>query len=69
MKSSGKAVMKLIIFGVTGHQELHMPLDDLEVEDLEVGREFPFNGQIYEIRSLFETEDGGIRMNVVLVMD
>jgi len=45
-----------------------MPLESLDVEDLEVGREFAYNGQIYEIRSLSETSDG-ILMNVVMVME
>ncbi len=61
--------MDVIIFGITGHREVRMPLDDLEVDDLEVGREFAFSGQIYEIRSLAEAEAGGILMNVVLVME
>ena len=45
-----------------------MPLEDLEVEELEVGREFVFDGMIYEIRSLMETDEG-IMMNVVIVME
>ncbi len=56
--------MNAIIFGITGHRELRLPLEQLEVEDLEVGRDFVFNGTIYEIRSLVETDDG-ILMNVV----
>jgi hypothetical protein len=60
--------MDVIIYGITGHRELRMALEDLEVEDLEVGTEFAFHGQIYEIRSLTDT-DTGILMNVVMVMD
>ncbi len=58
--------MNVIIFGITGHRELRLPLEQLELEDLEVGRDFVFNGTIYEIRSLVETDDG-ILMNVVEV--
>ncbi|MCZ6472568.1 MAG: hypothetical protein O7A08_03950 [SAR324 cluster bacterium] len=60
--------MNVIIFGITGHRELRLPLEQLEVEDLEVGREFVFDGKIYEIRSLVETDDG-ILMNVVVAME
>ncbi|MCZ6627335.1 MAG: hypothetical protein O7E56_03800 [SAR324 cluster bacterium] len=60
--------MNVIIFGITGHRELRLPLEQLEVEDLEVGREFVFDGKIYEIRSLVETDDG-ILMNVVMAME
>lgn len=60
--------MDIIIYGITGHRELRMPLESLDVEDLEVGREFAYNGQIYEIRSLSEMNDG-ILMNVVMVME
>ncbi len=60
--------MNVIIFGIIGHRELRLPLEQLEVEDLEVGREFVFDGKIYEIRSLVETDDG-ILMNVVMAME
>jgi len=45
-----------------------MPLEQLEVEELEVGRELVFGGKIYEIRSLTEM-DAYILMNVVVVME
>ena len=60
--------MEVSIFGITGHRELRMPLEELEVEDLEVGRELVYGGKIYEIRSLTEL-DTGLLMNVVLTME
>ena len=60
--------MDVSIFGITGHRELRMPLEELEVEDLEVGREFVYEGKIYEIRSLTEL-DTGLLMNVVVTME
>ncbi len=60
--------MDICIFGIVGHRELRMPLEQLEVEELEVGREMVFAGKIYEIRSLTEMEDY-ILMNVVIVME
>ena len=66
--SAPRKRMNVIIYGITGHRELRMPLENLEVEDLEVGREFVFDRKIYEIRSLTETDEG-ILMNVVIVME
>lgn len=60
--------MDINIFGIVGHREITMPLDQLEVEELEVGRELVFDGKIYEIRSLTEMDDY-ILMNVVVVME
>ena len=60
--------MNIRIFGISGHREISMPLEDLEVEELEVGREMVFAGKIYEIRSLTEMDDH-ILMNVVIVME
>lgn len=60
--------MDVSIFGITGHQELRLPLEELEVEDLEVGREFVYKDKIYEIRSLTELESR-LLMNVVVTME
>lgn len=60
--------MDISIFGIVGHREVSMPLEQLDVEELEVGREMIFGGKIYEIRSLTEM-DGHILMNVVIVME
>ena len=59
--------MDINIFGIIGHREVTMPLEQLDVEELEVGRELVFEGKIYEIRSLTEMHDH-ILMNVVIVM-
>lgn len=58
--------MNVIIFGVVGYKEIRMPLEELEVDELEEGREFFLKGAIYEIRSINETERG-ILINVILV--
>lgn len=60
--------MEIRIFGIIGHREVLMPLEQLEVEELEVGRELVYGGKIYEIRSLTEMDDH-ILMNVVIVME
>ena len=60
--------MDINIFGIIGHREVTMPLEQLDVEELEVGRELVFEGKIYEIRSLTEMHDH-ILMNVVIVME
>lgn len=58
--------MRLLIYGLMGHAgKVEMLLEDLEVEDLEVGREFEYEGSIYEIRSVFQSE-GEVSLNVVL---
>ena len=60
--------MKVSIFGITGYREITIPLEELAIEDLDVGREFVFNNQIYEIRSIAEIENKVI-MNVVQTME
>ncbi len=45
-----------------------MPLENLDIEELDVGREFVFDGKIYEIRSIANVERG-ILINVVQSMD
>lgn len=60
--------MDISIFGIIGQREVLMPLEHLDVEELEVGRELVFDGKIYEIRSLTEMDDH-ILMNVVIVME
>ena len=60
--------MDVYIYGITGEREVVMPLENLEVDDLDVGREILFKGVIYEIRSINELEKG-ILINVVQTMD
>lgn len=61
--------MDVIIYGLQGHSGgLRVSLDDLELDELEEGREFIFGGRIYEIRSITETA-GGTLLNVVLALD
>ena len=58
--------MNVAVYGLIGHSgKLEMPLDSLDVEDLEPGGEFEFEGNLYEIRSVQENKDQ-IRINVVL---
>lgn len=59
--------MDAIIYGITGHREIVLPLDEMEIDELDIGEEFVFKGQIYEIRSLSEIERG-LLMNVVQIM-
>ena len=56
--------MDVFIYGITGHREVSMPLENLEVEELEVGGQFIFKGLVYEIRSVAELEEK-LLINVV----
>ena len=60
--------MNITIFGILGQRSVEMPLEKLDIDDLEVGREFLFRGKVYEIRSIAET-DTGFLINVVLIME
>ena len=58
--------MTLTVYGLMGHSgKLEMPLEQLDVEELEPGGEFEFEGNLYEIRSVQEDHEA-IRINVVL---
>lgn len=60
--------MNVTVYGLAGHAgRVHLPLEVLEVEELEAGREFEYNGRVYEIRSVMQG-DQGVRINVVMVM-
>ena len=60
--------MNVTIYGIIGQKTVNMPLDNLEIDDLDVGREFVFKGKVYEIRSITEQEDNFL-INVVLIME
>jgi hypothetical protein len=61
--------MDVIIYGLVGHAgSVRMPLEELDVDDLAVGREFPLNGKVYEIRSIQQGE-GVIHLNVVMILE
>lgn len=60
--------MNVTIYGINGKKSVVMPLDDLEIDELEEGREIVFSGRVYEIRSIFEQEDNYL-INVILVME
>lgn len=61
--------MDAIIYGLVGHAgSVRIPLDALELDDLATGREFAYQGKIYEIRSVQETERD-LHLNVVMIMD
>ena len=50
--------MIINIYGLVGHAgRYQMPMDELEVSDLETGEEFIFNGRVYEIRSVHHMDD------------
>jgi hypothetical protein len=58
--------MNITVYGLVGHSgKLELPLESLDVEDLEPGEEFEFEGNLYEIRSVQENNEH-IRINVVL---
>lgn len=61
--------MDAIIYGLVGHAgSISMPLEDLDLDDLATGREFAYQGRIYEIRSITEG-DSTVQMNVVMIME
>jgi hypothetical protein len=66
MDSQGTMVT---IYGLLGHAgRLQLPLEALEVADLEPGEEFIYNGKVYEIRSVIR-EGEEITLNVLLAMN
>ncbi len=60
--------MNITIFGIVGQQSVEMPLEKLDIDELEVGREFLFRGKVYEIRSIADTVNGFL-INVILIME
>lgn len=61
--------MNITIYGLLGHaHKLKLPIESLDMEDCMPGEEFPFNGRVYEIRSVSPTHDG-VSINVSLVMN
>lgn len=61
--------MNVTVYGLAGHAgRVELPLEALEVEELETGQEFEYNGRVYEIRSVMEGAQG-VRINVVMAVD
>jgi len=61
--------MDIKIFGLVGHSGgVTMRLEDLELDELDLGREFIYRGHIYEIRSVMEQGDALV-INVVATME
>ena len=61
--------MDVTIYGLVGHAgSIRLDLEDLDLDDLAPGREFSYQGKIYEIRSVQE-RDSGLHMNVVMIME
>lgn len=57
------------IYGLMGHAgKLQLPLEELDVESLEPGEEFPYQGRIYEIRSVTRTGNE-VFINVMLAVN
>lgn len=60
--------MNITVYGLVGHAgKVDLPMESLELDELEAGREFEYNGRIYEIRSVAEY-DQGFRINVVMAV-
>lgn len=60
--------MNVTVYGLVGHAgRVELPVESLELEELEAGREFEYNGRLYEIRSVNESEEG-VRINVVMAV-
>ncbi len=60
--------MNVSVYGLVGHSgHLELSLEDLDVESLEPGAEFEYQGSLYEIRSVQEGQQG-IRINVVITL-
>lgn len=61
--------MTITIYGLQGHaNRLQLPLESLDIEELAPGEEFTFNGKVYEIRSVAQTDDQ-ITINVSLILN
>ena len=60
--------MNVTVYGLVGHAgKVDLPMETLDLDELEAGREFEYNGRIYEIRSVAEY-DQGFRINVVMAV-
>jgi hypothetical protein len=60
--------MNVIVYGLVGHAgSVELPIESLELEELEPGSEFEYKGRIYEIRSVTDNEQG-LRINVVMAI-
>ena len=58
--------MMVTIYGIIGYaRDFQLPLETLELEDLEPGEEFGYDGNIYQIRSVIRKE-GELLINVTL---
>jgi hypothetical protein len=58
--------MNVTVYGIVGHAgRVDLPLESLDLEQLEAGQEFQYQGRMYEIRSVNEVRDE-IRINVVM---
>ncbi|MDH5751476.1 MAG: hypothetical protein OEZ59_03555 [Deltaproteobacteria bacterium] len=56
--SEGKRGTEITVYGLMGYaREFRLPLESLDVEDLEPGEEFSYQGHIYQIRSVFQKND------------
>jgi len=61
--------MQVKIYGLVGHSSgVVMSLEELELDELDTGREFIHRGRIYEIRSVMEVGDLLV-INVVATME
>jgi len=60
--------MNVTVYGLIGHAgRVEVPMETLELEELEAGQEFEYNGRVYEIRSVAD-DVHGIRINVVMAI-
>ncbi|HEX7926865.1 MAG TPA: hypothetical protein VF678_04675 [bacterium] len=58
--------MNVTVYGLAGHAgRVDLPIEMLEVEELETGTEFEYNGRLYEVRSVSQNPKG-VLINVVM---
>ena len=61
--------MELTVYGLLGYSGfLKLPIESLDLEELELGEEFIYEGKVYQIRSMIEHGEN-ITLNVTMSMD
>lgn len=61
--------MELTVYGLMGHAgHLKVPLEELDLDELEAGEEFAYRGKIYQVRSVLHV-DNEVKINVTMTMD
>ena len=61
--------MELTVYGLLGYSGyIRLPIESLDLEELELGEEFVYQGKVYQIRSMIEQGEN-ITLNVTMSMD